>query len=94
MSESANEQECRAEAARLAQLPRDVQRQILAMHWIDAENPKVPKRDREIAKDGFRAAERAGRDAAYKEMAKSKREHAARSAKPEAAQGTTAKGDS
>jgi hypothetical protein len=52
------EQEHRDEAERLAQLPRDVQRQIVAMHWTDASNPKVPKPDRDIAKARAQALER------------------------------------
>jgi hypothetical protein len=37
----------REEAERLAQLPRQDQREIIAMHRDIARNPKVPKRDRE-----------------------------------------------
>jgi hypothetical protein len=54
----AKDQEHRAEAERLAQLPRDTQRQIVAMHWTDAKNPKVPKRDREFARERAEALER------------------------------------
>jgi hypothetical protein len=58
MPEPTKEQEDRDEAERLAQLPRDVQRQIVAMHWTDAGNPKVPKRDRDIAMARAQALER------------------------------------
>jgi hypothetical protein len=57
MPEAAND-EHRAEAERLAQLPRDVQRQIVAMHRADAQNPKVPKHDREYARERAKALER------------------------------------
>ena len=45
----AQEQEHRQEAERLAALPVADQRAIIAMHKADANNPKVPKRDREYA---------------------------------------------
>jgi hypothetical protein len=54
----AKEQEYREEAARLAQLPRDQQKAILAMHRTDAANRRVPKADREYAKERVEALER------------------------------------
>jgi len=53
-----NEQEHRDEAERLAKLPRELQREIVAMHWTDARNPKVPKRDRQFARQRAMALER------------------------------------
>jgi len=50
-------QEHREEAARLAELPVEDQRRIIAMHRTDASNPKVPKRDREFARQRADALE-------------------------------------
>jgi hypothetical protein len=52
------DQEHREEAARLAELPVAEQKAIIAMHWTDARNPKVPKRDREFARERAEALER------------------------------------
>lgn len=52
------EQEHAAEAARLRQLAIEEQRAIVAMHWTDARNPKVPKADREFAGQRASALER------------------------------------
>jgi len=54
--ETAHENE--EEAERLRQLPRAEQRAIVAMHWIDARNPKIPKRDRQFARQRAMALER------------------------------------
>jgi hypothetical protein len=43
------EQETRAEAERLALLPREEQLQIIRMHRADAANPAVPVADRRYA---------------------------------------------
>ena len=45
------EHEYRAEAERLAELPRDVQRQAVELIRAPADNPKVGKRDREEARE-------------------------------------------
>ena len=45
-----NNPEYAAEAERLALLPRDVQRQAVALIRAPADNPKVGKRDREEAR--------------------------------------------
>jgi hypothetical protein len=58
MRNDEKEQEHRDEAERLAQLPRDAQRQIVAMHLTDARNPKASKRDRDIATARAQALER------------------------------------
>jgi hypothetical protein len=52
------EQECREEAERLAELPRDVQRQAVALIRAPADNPKVGKGDREDARERADALER------------------------------------
>jgi hypothetical protein len=48
----------REEAARLAQLPRDVQRKLIAQHRAIAADRKVPKRDREEARERADALEK------------------------------------
>jgi hypothetical protein len=53
-----SDDEHRAEAARLADLPRDVQRQLIALHRSVAENRKVPKRDRDAARERADSLER------------------------------------
>ena len=63
------ENEHRAEAQRLALLPRDEQRAIIAMHRADAANPKVPKRDREFAKERADTLDLLKRDSASLERA-------------------------
>jgi hypothetical protein len=45
------EQECRAEAERLAELPRDDQRRLIAQHRAIAADKSVPKADRKEAKE-------------------------------------------
>jgi hypothetical protein len=45
------EQQHRAEAERLAQLPRDVQRAILDLHQSVAADPKVSKGNRREARE-------------------------------------------
>lgn len=52
------EKDCRAEAGRLAALPVDVQRAFVAMLRTDAANRKVPKRDRDEARERADALER------------------------------------
>jgi esterase/lipase superfamily enzyme len=52
------EREYREEAERLALLPRDVQRQAVALIRAPADNPKVGKRDREEARQRADALER------------------------------------
>jgi len=44
---SARELEYRQEAERLALLPRADQREIIALHQSVADNPKIPKRERQ-----------------------------------------------
>jgi hypothetical protein len=51
------EQEYREEAGRLAQLPVEVQRQILDIHRSTANDPKLRKRDREAARERLVALE-------------------------------------
>jgi len=58
MADPAKEQEYRDEAARLAQLPRDVQRTLIAQHRAIAADKSVPKPDREEAKQRAEALER------------------------------------
>jgi hypothetical protein len=57
MGKSTLDQEHIAEAERLRQLPRADQRAIVAMHWTDARNPRVPKADRDYARQRARALE-------------------------------------
>jgi hypothetical protein len=52
------EQEYREEAGRLAQLPVEVQRQILDIHRSTANDPKLRKRDRDEARERVEALER------------------------------------
>ena len=52
------EQEYREEAERLALLPRDVQRQAVAIIREPADNPKVGKRDRDEARERADTLER------------------------------------
>ena len=52
------EQEHRAEATRLRCVDRDTQRQIIAIHRNTAENRKLPKEDREFARQRADALER------------------------------------
>jgi hypothetical protein len=54
MPDPAKEQEHREEADRLAKLPRADQREIVALHRSVADNPKVPKRDREVISECVR----------------------------------------
>ena len=58
MPDYSKDQEHRQEAARLTQLPRDEQRQIVAMIRQDGRNPKAPKRERELNLARARALER------------------------------------
>jgi hypothetical protein len=58
MSDPLKEQEYRAEAERLALLPKEDQREIIALHRSVADNPKVPKREREAARQRADALER------------------------------------
>jgi hypothetical protein len=51
------EQEYREEAERLALLPRDVQRQAVALIRAPADDPKVDKRNREEARERADALE-------------------------------------
>ena len=52
------EQEYRAEAERLAELPRDDQRRLIAQHRAIAADKSVPKADRKEAKERADALER------------------------------------
>jgi hypothetical protein len=52
------EQEYREEAERLAKLPPEDQKEILSLHRSTAENPKAPKRERELARERLAALER------------------------------------
>jgi hypothetical protein len=52
------EQEYREEAERLATLPRDDQRQLIAQHRAIAADKSVPKADRKEAKERADALER------------------------------------
>jgi hypothetical protein len=56
--DQAKEQEYREEAGRLAQLPVEVQKQILEIHRSTANDPKLRKRDREAARERFEALEK------------------------------------
>jgi hypothetical protein len=52
------EKEYREEAERLAQLPVEVQLQILDIHRSTADNRKLSKRDRDAARERVEALER------------------------------------
>jgi hypothetical protein len=52
------QQEYREEADRLALLPRDVQKQAVALVRAPADDPKVGQRDREEARERADALER------------------------------------
>jgi hypothetical protein len=54
----AQDQEHREEAERLAQLPRDLQRKLMAQHRAIAADRNVPKRERDEAKARADALER------------------------------------
>jgi hypothetical protein len=58
MTDYAKEQEYREEAERLALLPVEDQREIIALHRSTASNPRAPKREREIAQQRADALER------------------------------------
>jgi hypothetical protein len=58
MPEPDKEQEYRAEAERLALLPQEEQAAVIAWHRDIAGNPKVPKRDREAARERAEALDR------------------------------------
>jgi hypothetical protein len=58
MIDPAKEQEHRAEAERLAKLPRSEQRVIVAWHRDIAADPKVRKADRQLAGERAKALER------------------------------------
>jgi hypothetical protein len=53
-----NERDYGAEAERLARLPRDVQRQAVALIRAPADDPNVAKPDRQEARDRADALER------------------------------------
>jgi hypothetical protein len=53
MLDPAKEQEYQEEARRLALLPREDQREVIALYRKIANNPKVPKQERE---EGHRRA--------------------------------------
>jgi hypothetical protein len=53
-----SEDEYRAEAERLALLPRADQSEVIALHRSVAENAKLPKADRQAAADRADALER------------------------------------
>jgi hypothetical protein len=50
-NDAAKEQEYKDEAERLALLPLADQREIIALHRSVADNPKVKKADRQLARD-------------------------------------------
>ena len=52
------EREYREEAERLARLPREDQREVIALHRSVADNPNVPKEDRRAARERAEALER------------------------------------
>ena len=52
------EQEYRAEAERMAELPRDVRRKLIDQHRAIAADKAVPKADRKEAKERADALER------------------------------------
>ena len=52
------EQAYREEAERLALLPREDQRQLIAQHWAIAEDTDVPREDRTEAKERAEALEK------------------------------------
>jgi hypothetical protein len=52
------QEEYRAEAERLAELPRDIQRKLIAQHRAIASDNAVPKAERKEAKDRANALER------------------------------------
>ena len=52
------EQETCAEAERLADLPIAEQRKIIALHQSIANDAKVPKRDRDLARERAEALDR------------------------------------
>jgi hypothetical protein len=56
--EPSPEQEYRAEAGRLALLPAEDRRAIVALHRSVADDPKVPKRDRDAARERSEALAR------------------------------------
>jgi hypothetical protein len=58
MPDPSKEQEYREEAARLAQLPREKQREIIALHRSVAEDRKVSKANRQEASERAEALER------------------------------------
>jgi hypothetical protein len=58
MPGSSRDQEYREEAERLALLPVPEQREIIALHRSIADNPKVPKREREAGRQRADALER------------------------------------
>lgn len=58
MPDSQREQEFREEAERLALLSIEDQKRIIAMHRADAANSKVPKVDREFARERADALEK------------------------------------
>jgi hypothetical protein len=58
MIDPLKEQEYREEAERLALLPIEDQKQIIALHRSTADNPKAPKRDRQKAGERAEALER------------------------------------
>jgi hypothetical protein len=58
MPNPTKEQEYREEAERLALLPVEDQREIIALHRSVVSNPKVPKREREAGKERADALER------------------------------------
>ena len=55
MLDAKQEQAYRAEAERLALLPVEDQREIIALHRSTAGNTKAPKREREIAREAWGA---------------------------------------
>ena len=51
MSDPAKEQEYLAESERLSLLPVEDQKKIIALHKSTANNAKVPKKEREMARE-------------------------------------------
>lgn len=58
MLDREKEREYREEARRLAELPRADQREIIALHRSVADDGKVSKRDRELARERAEALAR------------------------------------
>ena len=58
MLDACKDKEFRVEAERLAELPRDMQRKLIAQHRAIAADKAVPKADRQEAKERAEALEK------------------------------------